>query len=216
MPSSTRRRYSSPTWEAAASGPSRHNIPIDGLESNDVTLLHGELLFRGEFPAALTFINGTALGVCAVERRGLLEGWLGGERSRRRRSPGQESAPWNGADSWRVGWAVSGAAGDALRARDSREGRMPRAEPRGNGCGAGPARNAAIPARNAGPRASVVRARPGPPPRGPAARPASRRSTPAEPLPQETAAPDSVRCGGLPARPAPGPPWCIPPRRAPP
>ena len=28
------------------------------------------------------------VGVCAVERRGLLEGWLGGERSRRRRSPG--------------------------------------------------------------------------------------------------------------------------------
>ena len=47
---------------STASGPSRHNLPIDGLESNDVTLLHGELLFRGEFPAALTFINGTALG----------------------------------------------------------------------------------------------------------------------------------------------------------
>ena len=43
------------------SGPSRHNLWIDGLESNDVILLHGELLFRGEFPAALTFINGTAL-----------------------------------------------------------------------------------------------------------------------------------------------------------
>ena len=49
--------------ERATSGPSRHNLPIDGLESNDVTLLHGELLFRGEFPAALTFINGTALAV---------------------------------------------------------------------------------------------------------------------------------------------------------
>ena len=44
-----------------ASGPSRHNLWIDGLESNDVILLHGELLFRGEFPAALTVINGTAL-----------------------------------------------------------------------------------------------------------------------------------------------------------
>ena len=54
-----------------ASGPSRHNIPIGGLESNDVILLHGELLFRGEFPAALTFINGTALGVDAQEHPAL-------------------------------------------------------------------------------------------------------------------------------------------------
>ena len=54
-------------WKA--SGPSRYNLPIDGLESNDVTLLHGELLFRGEFPAALTFINGTALDT-AGEIRG--------------------------------------------------------------------------------------------------------------------------------------------------
>ena len=53
------------TLTDAPSGPSRHNLWIDGLESNDVILLHGELLFRGEFPAALTFINGTALGTLA-------------------------------------------------------------------------------------------------------------------------------------------------------
>ena len=35
------------------------------------------------------------------------------------RKANQESAPWNGADSWRVGWAAIGAAGDDFRAGPS-------------------------------------------------------------------------------------------------
>ena len=74
-------------------------------------LRRGGLVGRPSAPPAIS-----GAGVRAVSRRGLLSGWLGGRRRRRRRFPGQASGPYRGADACRVGWAAIGAVGDDGRA----------------------------------------------------------------------------------------------------